>query len=69
MYLEITVQSQVHEIKEDWKPSFLTNEEFIHLVLEAIDGFIIAFSTSGQIYYASESLSSLFGYKSVRKTR
>ncbi|XP_072400005.1 circadian locomoter output cycles protein kaput isoform X1 [Diabrotica undecimpunctata] len=59
---EITVRSRVNEIQEDWKPTFLTNEEFIHLVLEAVDGFIIIFSTSGQIYYTSESVASLLGY-------
>lgn len=59
---EITVRSRVNEIEEDWKPTFLTNEEFIHLILEAVDGFIIVFSTSGQIYYTSENIASLLGY-------
>lgn len=31
---EITQQSHVHEIKEDWKPSFLSNDEFAQLMLE-----------------------------------
>lgn len=59
---EIAVRSRANEIQEDWKPTFLTNEEFTHLVLEAVDGFIIVFSTSGQIYYASESITSLLGH-------
>lgn len=59
---EIAVRSRVHEIQEDWKPSFLSNEEFSHLILEALDGFIIVFSTTGQIYYASESITSLLGH-------
>ncbi|XP_044269245.1 circadian locomoter output cycles protein kaput [Tribolium madens] len=59
---EIAVRSRVNEIQEDWKPTFLTNEEFTHLVLEAVDGFIMVFSASGQIFYASESITSLLGH-------
>ncbi|KAJ6640882.1 Circadian locomoter output cycles protein kaput [Pseudolycoriella hygida] len=59
---EITVRSRVHEIQEDWKPSFLSNEEFTHLFLEALDGFIMVFSTNGRIFYASESITSLLGH-------
>ncbi|CAH1119613.1 unnamed protein product [Phaedon cochleariae] len=59
---EIAVRSRVNEIQEDWKPNFLTNEEFTHLVLEAVDGFIMVFSPSGHIYYASESIASLLGH-------
>ncbi|XP_058792136.1 circadian locomoter output cycles protein kaput isoform X2 [Phymastichus coffea] len=59
---ELAIRSRAHEIQEDWKPSFLSNEEFTHLTLEALDGFIIVFSSSGRIYYASESVTSLLGY-------
>ncbi|CAH0390848.1 unnamed protein product [Bemisia tabaci] len=59
---EIAVRSRAHEIQEDWKPSFLSNEEFTHLILEALDGFIIVFSLSGQIIYISESITSLLGH-------
>ncbi|XP_043276854.1 circadian locomoter output cycles protein kaput isoform X2 [Venturia canescens] len=59
---EVAVRSRVHEIQEDWKPSFLSNEEFTHLILEALDGFIMVFSSNGRIYYASESVTSLLGY-------
>ncbi|XP_055380782.1 circadian locomoter output cycles protein kaput [Condylostylus longicornis] len=59
---EIAVRSRVHEIQEDWKPSFLSNEEFTHLILEALDGFIIVFSSNGRIFYASESITSLLGH-------
>ncbi|XP_011645682.1 circadian locomoter output cycles protein kaput isoform X2 [Pogonomyrmex barbatus] len=59
---EIAVRSRVHEIQEDWKPSFLSNEEFTHLILEALDGFIMVFSSNGHIYYVSESVTSLLGY-------
>lgn len=62
---EITDRSRINEIQEDWKPTFLTNEEFTHLVLEAVDGFIMVFSTSGHIYYASESIASLLGHLPV----
>ncbi|KAF4528976.1 hypothetical protein B566_EDAN017354 [Ephemera danica] len=46
---EIAVRSRAHEIQEEWKPSFLSNEEFTHLILEALDGFIMVFSCSGRI--------------------
>ncbi|XP_014245918.1 circadian locomoter output cycles protein kaput [Cimex lectularius] len=59
---DIAVQSRVNEIQEDWKPSFLSNEEFTHLFLEALDGFIIVFTSSGRILYASESITSLLGH-------
>ncbi|XP_052119694.1 circadian locomoter output cycles protein kaput-like isoform X2 [Frankliniella occidentalis] len=59
---EISVRSRAHEIQEDWKPSFLSNEEFTHLVLEAVDGFILVFSATGKIFYVSESVTSLLGH-------
>nr|CAD7264252.1 unnamed protein product [Timema shepardi] len=59
---EIAVRSRAHEIQEDWKPSFLSNEEFTHLILEGLDGFIMVFSSSGRIFYASESITSLLGH-------
>lgn len=59
---EVMLRSRVHEIQEDWKPSFLSNEEFTHLILEALDGFIMVFSSSGRIYYTSESITSLLGH-------
>ena len=34
IFSETANLAQVHEIKEDWKPSFLTNDEFMHLMLE-----------------------------------
>lgn len=33
-FSELAVRSRAHEIQEDWKPSFLSNEEFTHLTLE-----------------------------------
>ena len=53
---------QNDEIHTDWKPQFLSTEEFTHLMLEAIDGFILVLGTDGHILYTSESLASLLGY-------
>ncbi|XP_061705666.1 circadian locomoter output cycles protein kaput isoform X3 [Cydia pomonella] len=59
---EITVRSRVHDIQEDWKPAFLSNEEFTYLVLEALEGFVMVLSASGLVYYVSESITSLLGH-------
>ncbi|XP_050361138.1 circadian locomoter output cycles protein kaput isoform X1 [Nymphalis io] len=60
---EITVRSRAHDVQEDWKPAFLSNEEFTYLVLEALEGFVMVFSANGCIYYVSESIMSLLGHK------
>ncbi|KAM3968810.1 circadian locomoter output cycles kaput protein Clock [Aphomia sociella] len=59
---EITVRSRAHDVQEDWKPTFLSNEEFTYLMLEALEGFVMLFSANGTIYYVSESISSLLGH-------
>ncbi|XP_047524678.1 circadian locomoter output cycles protein kaput isoform X2 [Pieris napi] len=59
---EITVRSRVHDVQEDWKPPFLSNEEFTYLVLEALEGFLMVFSTTGRIFYVSEGITSLLGH-------
>ncbi|XP_018413983.1 PREDICTED: neuronal PAS domain-containing protein 2-like [Nanorana parkeri] len=59
---EITAQTDACEIRQDWKPSFLSNEEFTQLMLEALDGFLIALTTDGMIIYVSDSVSSLLGH-------
>ncbi|XP_044161768.1 circadian clock protein PASD1 isoform X2 [Bufo gargarizans] len=59
---EITAQTEASEIRQDWKPSFLSNEEFTQLMLEALDGFLIALTTDGMIIYVSDSVSSLLGH-------
>ncbi|AWP11221.1 Clock-1a protein [Scophthalmus maximus] len=56
---EITAQSESTEIRQDWKPPFLSNEEFTQLMLEALDGFFLAIMTDGNIIYVSESVTSL----------
>ncbi|XP_068107139.1 circadian clock protein PASD1 isoform X2 [Hyperolius riggenbachi] len=59
---EISAQTEACEIRQDWKPSFLSNEEFTQLMLEALDGFLIALTTDGMIIYVSDSVSSLLGH-------
>ncbi|XP_076467621.1 circadian locomoter output cycles protein kaput-like [Babylonia areolata] len=59
---EISVQSAANEIKEDWKPTFLCNEEFAQLMLEAVDSFLIVFTQRGSVLYVSESVTSLLGH-------
>uniref|UniRef100_A0A4W6G818 Circadian locomoter output cycles protein kaput n=1 Tax=Lates calcarifer TaxID=8187 RepID=A0A4W6G818_LATCA len=56
---EIAAQSESSEIRQDWKPPFLSNEEFTQLMLEALDGFFIAIMTDGNVLYVSESVTSL----------
>ncbi|XP_039573216.1 circadian clock protein PASD1 isoform X3 [Passer montanus] len=59
---EITAQTEACQIRQDWKPSFLSNEEFTQLMLEALDGFLIALTADGIIIYVSDSVSSLLGH-------
>ncbi|XP_048461225.1 neuronal PAS domain-containing protein 2-like [Rhincodon typus] len=62
---ELSAQTEACEIRQDWKPSFLSNEEFTQLMLEALDGFLIALSADGNIIYISDSVSSLLGHLPV----
>uniref|UniRef100_A0A3B3HMN2 Neuronal PAS domain protein 2 n=1 Tax=Oryzias latipes TaxID=8090 RepID=A0A3B3HMN2_ORYLA len=59
---DITAQNEVSDVRQDWKPSFLSNEEFTQLMLEALDGFLVALTTDGNIIYVSDSVSSLIGH-------
>ncbi|XP_022219616.2 circadian locomoter output cycles protein kaput isoform X2 [Drosophila obscura] len=59
---EAADRSKVFEIQQDWKPTFLSNDEFTHLMLESLDGFMIVFGSMGTIFYASESITSQLGY-------
>ncbi|XP_054157741.1 neuronal PAS domain-containing protein 2-like [Oppia nitens] len=54
-----------------WKPSFLVNDEFIHLMLEALDSFLIVLeaNTSGRIIYMSDTIYSLLGMISTKESR
>ncbi|XP_072108791.1 circadian locomoter output cycles protein kaput isoform X2 [Mobula birostris] len=56
---EITAQSVASEIHQDWKPAFLINKEFTQLMLEALDGFLMAVTTDGSIIYVSENVTPL----------
>ncbi|VCW91219.1 unnamed protein product [Gulo gulo] len=59
---EVSAQTEICDIQQDWKPSFLSNEEFTQLMLEALDGFIIAVTTDGSILYVSDSITPLLGH-------
>ncbi|XP_032325592.1 neuronal PAS domain-containing protein 2 isoform X4 [Camelus ferus] len=59
---EVSAQTEICDIQQDWKPSFLSNEEFTQLMLEALDGFIIAVATGGSILYVSDSITPLLGH-------
>ncbi|XP_062864557.1 clock circadian regulator b isoform X2 [Trichomycterus rosablanca] len=59
---ELAEQSESSEIRRDWKPPFLSNEEFTQLMLEALDGFFLVILTDGNIVYVSESVASLLGH-------
>jgi circadian locomoter output cycle kaput protein len=48
---------------DDWKPSFLSNEEFTHLMLEALDEFVIVLSgRNGRIVYGMITYQSLLDF-------
>nr|XP_057944260.1 neuronal PAS domain-containing protein 2 isoform X2 [Doryrhamphus excisus] len=59
---DISAQNETCDVRQDWKPSFLSNEEFTQLMLEALDGFLLALTTDGNIIYVSDSVSSLIGH-------
>uniref|UniRef100_H3D2N8 Neuronal PAS domain protein 2 n=1 Tax=Tetraodon nigroviridis TaxID=99883 RepID=H3D2N8_TETNG len=59
---DITARNETCDVRQDWKPSFLSNEEFTQLMLEALDGFLVALTTCGNIVYVSDSVSSLIGH-------
>ncbi|XP_043547637.1 neuronal PAS domain-containing protein 2-like isoform X1 [Chiloscyllium plagiosum] len=59
---ETSAQKETSIIQQNWKPSFLSNEEFTQLMLEALDGFIIAVTTDGNIIYVSDSIAPLLGH-------
>ncbi|XP_075161247.1 circadian locomoter output cycles kaput protein Clock isoform X2 [Haematobia irritans] len=59
---EATDRSKVFEIQQNWKPSFLSNDEFTQLMLESLNGFIIVFGSHGSIFYTSDSVTTQLGY-------
>ncbi|XP_066475054.1 neuronal PAS domain-containing protein 2 isoform X2 [Tiliqua scincoides] len=59
---EFSAQTEISDVQQEWKPSFLSNEEFTQLMLEALDGFVIAITTDGSIMYVSDSITPLLGH-------
>uniref|UniRef100_A0A8D2J5M7 Neuronal PAS domain protein 2 n=1 Tax=Varanus komodoensis TaxID=61221 RepID=A0A8D2J5M7_VARKO len=59
---EFSAQTEICDVQQEWKPSFLSNEEFTQLMLEALDGFVIAVATDGSIVYVSDSITPLLGH-------
>nr|XP_020661283.1 neuronal PAS domain-containing protein 2 isoform X3 [Pogona vitticeps] len=59
---EFSAQAEICDTQQEWKPSFLSNEEFTQLMLEALDGFVIAVTTDGSIVYVSDSITPLLGH-------
>lgn len=41
-FLEVSAQTEICDIQQDWKPSFLSNEEFTQLMLEVKRTFKLA---------------------------
>lgn len=41
--LEVSAQTEICDIQQDWKPSFLSNEEFTQLMLEVKRAFKLAY--------------------------
>ncbi|XP_048350233.1 neuronal PAS domain-containing protein 2 isoform X2 [Sphaerodactylus townsendi] len=59
---EFSSQAEICEAQQEWKPSFLSNEEFTQLMLEALDGFVIGVTTDGIIIYVSDNITPLLGH-------
>ncbi|XP_061658447.1 neuronal PAS domain-containing protein 2 isoform X2 [Syngnathoides biaculeatus] len=59
---DISAHNETCDVRQDWKPSFLSDEEFTQLMLEALDGFLLALTPDGNIIYVSDSVSSLIGH-------
>lgn len=47
-FLEVSAQTEICDIQQDWKPSFLSNEEFTQLMLEVKCTFKLASLVANQ---------------------
>ena len=58
------MRNEILDLASGWKPSFLSDNEFIHLMLEAADGFVLVLSLEehGRIIYASDGIAWLLGH-------
>nr|XP_032801311.1 circadian locomoter output cycles protein kaput-like [Petromyzon marinus] len=56
---ETSAQTDAGELHPGWKPSYLSDAEFTQLMLEAMDGFLMAVTTDGNVVYVSESVTPL----------
>ncbi|XP_035872899.1 circadian clock protein PASD1 isoform X2 [Phyllostomus discolor] len=46
----------------NWIPSFHSYEDFNHMAIQSLGGFMIILSTDGVIRYVAENISSVLGY-------
>lgn len=68
-YVDCLNSSDQHPLNTaPWKPTFITDDEFSVLMLEALDAFILVceVSQNAKILYASDSVMTLLDYKGLK---